>query len=114
MSGTSVRSATSGVQASSVRPSPAPSHAAIATELAAAQAVTAAAGSDPVRQDLPRAVTQPDAHDIVLDAQSREVLFRNAEVRITRRTPDVAARRLKAYARPAGKRANEPQADFEV
>lgn len=110
MSSMSVRSAT-GAQASTVRPSAATARTAITTELAASQAVTAASGSDAVRQDVPHA--QVDPHDMVLDAQSREVLLRTAEARMTPRPPEVAAR-LKAYARPTGKRTNEPHADIEA
>jgi hypothetical protein len=110
MSSMSVRSAT-GAQASTVRPGAAPARTAIATELAASQAVTSASGSDPVRQDVPHA--QADPHDMVLDAQSREILLRTAEARMTPQPPDVAAR-LKAYARPARKHAREPHADIEA
>jgi hypothetical protein len=50
---------------------------------------------------------------MVLDAQSREILLRTAEARMTPQPPDVAAR-LKAYARPARKHAREPHADIEA
>jgi len=51
---------------------------------------------DPMRA----AVAQAEVNDVILDAQSREVIFRAVEWsrRVTRQVPAVAARRLKAYA----------------
>jgi hypothetical protein len=88
-----------GLQVSVERPSLAPAHGAVETELA--QAVSAIEASDAVRLDpLRAAAVQPEAHDVILDAQSREVIFRAIEWsrRVTRQVPAVAARRLKAYA----------------
>ena len=111
------RPAMVGLQVGVERPGVAPVHGAVATELA--QAVSAIEASDAVRLDPMRtAATQPDTRDVILDAQSREVIFRATEWsrRVTRQVPESAARRLKAYARPSreGSAASDPHADIEV
>jgi hypothetical protein len=95
-----VRPTGSGLQVSVERPSPSPVRSAIATELT--QAVRPAAAADATRQD-PSRGNQPATNDLVLDAQSREVIHRAVEWsrRVTRQVPEVAARRLKAYSRSA-------------
>jgi len=96
------RPAMVGLQISVERPSVAPVQGAVETELA--QAVSAVEASGAARLDPARAaVAQAEANDVILDAQSREVIFRAIEWsrRVTRQTPAVAARRLKAYAETA-------------
>jgi hypothetical protein len=95
-----VRPTSSGLQVSVERPSATPVRGAIATELT--QAVRPAAGADATHQDPSRAA-HATTNDLVLDAQSREVITRAIEWsrRVTRQVPEVAARRLKAYSRSA-------------
>jgi hypothetical protein len=86
---------------------------AVRPDLGAAQSVTAASNPDNVHHD-PAQLAQhnSDPHGaqdhhtgtVILDAQSREVMFRAADVRargLVRQVPETAARRLKAYARTA-------------
>lgn len=95
----SAKPATDGLHLSVERASVQPVRGAVATELR--QAVHAADGS--VNTQPGRSHTSADMSNPVLDAQSREVLFRALEWsrRVTRQVPDVAARRLKAYTRSA-------------
>jgi len=112
------RPAMVGLQVSIERPSVAPVHGAVETELA--QAVGAVEASDLARLDPTRAaVAQAETNDVILDAQSREVIFRAIEWsrRVTRQVPAVAARRLKAYAETAEHGAHQrtgTQADTEL
>jgi hypothetical protein len=110
------RPATVGLQTGVERPSVGPVQGAVATELA--QAVSAIEASDAARLDPLRVTLQAEAHDVILDAQSREVIFRAIEWsrRVTRQVPETAARRLKAYARPAPEpsASNDEHADIEV
>lgn len=119
--GLTVRSTGSGAQASISRPDSTLTRQAASTELPPAQAVTAAAGAAGARNDTTKTpfADPSQLRDIVLDLQSREVIDRsaNAELRrVVRRTPEVAARRLKAYTRFAEDHAapHDPQADIEV
>lgn len=112
------RPAMVGLQVGVERPSVAPVQGAVETELA--QAVSAVEASGAARLDPARAaVAQAEANDVILDAQSREVIFRAIEWsrRVTRQTPAVAARRLKAYADTAehgAQRKPGGQADTEL
>jgi hypothetical protein len=112
------RPAAVGMQIGLERPTLAPTHGAVATELA--QAVSPIEASDPARLDpLRTALAQTETQDVILDAQSREVIFRATEWsrRVTRQVPETAARRLKAYARPTSPShagADDPHADIEV
>jgi hypothetical protein len=110
------RPAMVGLQVGVERPSVGPVQGAVATELA--QAVSAIEASDPARLDPLRTVAAQADANVVLDAQSREVIFRAIEFsrRITRQVPETAARRLKAYAHPPPQSAaaNDPHADIEV
>jgi len=85
---------------------------AVRPDLGAAQSVTAASNPDNVQHDPahgaqynppePHGAQDPHAGTVILDAQSREVVFRSADVRargLVRQVPETAARRLKAYAR---------------
>lgn len=78
-------------------------HSAVATDLAPSQTVTAAPTAIAVRNDTVRAapLEPSDVATIILDAQSREVIYRTINVRssrIVRQTPKEALLRLKAYA----------------
>jgi len=119
--GLTVRSTGSGAQASISRPDSTVTRQTISTDLPPAQTVTAAAGAAGARNDTTKTPFSDPSHarDIVLDPQSREVIDRtvNAELRrVVHRMPEVAARRLKAYARFAEDHAapHDPQADIEV
>ena len=79
---------------------------ATATDLSPSQIVTAAPSAPAVRNDVTGAssIEVAEIASTVLDAQSREVLYRTLDVgaRSTeRRTPEAVAGRLKAYARSA-------------
>jgi hypothetical protein len=110
------RPATVGLQVGVERPSVGPVQGAVATELA--QAVSAIEASDPARLDPLRIAAAQSEANVILDAQSREVIFRAIEFsrRVTRQVPETAARRLKAYARPAPQApaGDDPHADIEV
>ena len=86
---------------------------AVRPDLGAAQSVTAASNPDNVQHDPaqvaqhnsgPHGAQDPHAGTVILDAQSREVIFRTADVQargLVRQVAETAARRLKAYARTA-------------
>jgi len=65
----------------------------VATELPAAKTVTPVA----TRNDLP-----PTTHDVIIDPQTREVIYRILDARsrqVIRQVPDEALLRVRAYAR---------------
>ena len=99
--GLTIRPTGSVAQASHVRPEPT-ARQAVQTDLTPAQSVTASAAAFAVRND-PRPAPQPTtARDIVIDAASREVIFRTVDVRsgrVVRQVPDEALLRLKQYLR---------------
>ena len=104
-----------------VRPEAAPVREAVATQLTAARSVTALADPTAPRNEAARAApAQPSqAHVVVLDPHSREVLFRVVDVRsgrIVRQVPDEAIMRLRAYTRALakGESPNEAHADVEA
>ena len=111
----SVKPVIGGLQVGVERAGPARSTA--STELS--DAVGASTASDLVRRDPLRAATlQAEMHDLVLDAQNREVISQAIEWsrRTTRQAPAVVARRLAAYSRPT-KNPESPRddhADIEV
>jgi len=86
-----------------VRPEMPPVRSAVPTTLAPSRSVAAApdssrsSGYDPAHNPVP----QPDVtREIVLDPQTREVIYRVIDVRtgqVERQTPDEALLRLKAY-----------------
>ncbi|MDB5600999.1 MAG: hypothetical protein JWN71_3043 [Xanthobacteraceae bacterium] len=83
-----------------VRPDALPVREAVATELAAPKAVTAATDAAPANT----ASKQPQAYtrEITIDPQSREVIFRVIDVRsrqVVRQVPDQALLRMRAYTR---------------
>ena len=99
--GLAVRPTATATQPSIVRPEGAPVREAVATDLAPAQSVTAAGGSEAPRNDTASA---PDAQvrKIVLDAHSREVIYQVLDAgsgRVVRQVPDEALLRLRAYTR---------------
>ena len=78
------------------RPDPA-ARAAVATELAPAQAVTAARAASNTQ-----AIDDSRVREIVLDPHSREVIYRVVDVRsrrVVRQVPEEAMLRLRAYTR---------------
>ena len=96
-----IRPTATATQPSIVRPEPAPVREAVATDLAPAQSVTAAAGTNASRHD---STPAPDAQvrKIVLDAHSREVIYQVLDAgsgRVVRQVPDEAMLRLRAYTR---------------
>jgi hypothetical protein len=105
--------------ASNARPDAGLTRQAVSTDLPSAQTVTAAAGAADVRNDTTKTPSFDPSHvrDIILDPQSREVIDRSVGLRrVVRQTPEIAARRLKAYTRYAKDRAapHDPEADIEV
>jgi hypothetical protein len=106
-----------GVTVSVERTNQNPVRGAVATQTT--EAVSAATAGDLVRRDpLRAAAIQAESHEVVLDAQSREVMYQAVELsrRVTRQAPAAAARRLKAYERPArgSETPNTDHADIEV
>ena len=95
---------------------------AIVTDLATSQTVTAAPNAATAQNNTARdtPVGSSDVAKVVLDAQSREVLYRTLDEpspRAVRQAPAAVARRLKAYARSSDEEnanPNDPQADFQV
>jgi hypothetical protein len=99
--GSAVKLPASAAQMGHARPDSAPVPQAVRTELAAPRSVTAAEKIIPSRNNAARA---PDAfaREVVIDPQTREVLFRVVDVRsrqVVRQVPDEALLRLRAYAR---------------
>jgi hypothetical protein len=89
---------------------------ATATELPAAKAVMPAAGTVAVRNDQPSTT-----HEVIIDPQSREVIYRVIDVRsrqVVRQVPDEALLRVRAYARAIASGDSpskaETKADIEV
>jgi hypothetical protein len=89
---------------------------ATATELPAAKTVTPAAAAVSTRNDLPSTT-----HEVIIDPQTREVIYRLIDVRtrqVVRQVPDEALLRTRAYARALanGDSPNkaQTQADLEV
>lgn len=96
--GLTLKSVANLAQMSDPRPDPA-ARAAVATELAPAQAVTAASGASNTRS-----TDDSRVREIVLDPQSREVLYRAMNARAAksaRHALEDATRKLKAYLRTA-------------
>jgi hypothetical protein len=107
---------------------PDPSVAVAATELTRAKSVTASqnaappAAHDSSRNAVRHTPVQPETRpDIIIDAQSREVIYRVVDVRsgrVERQVPEEALLRMKAYARTLenGKRPfeSDSQGDWEA
>lgn len=113
MDSLTVKPASSAARTSAVRRN------AVVTDLAPSQSVTAAAASG--KADTGPSPDPDSSHmgDVVLDPQSREVLYRTVDARarrVVRQVPEVAARRLKAYTRSSkgGAKPRDPLADIKV
>jgi|GEM_PF-5523036 len=119
-SGLSVRR-TSGGTPGAARATPAPSRSVATTELSPAQTVTAVGGAERPDNDTAHSPVPDPARpgDVILDPHSREVIYRATDVRsrrVVRQMPEIAARRLQAYARHATGRdgPHDTHADIEV
>jgi uncharacterized FlaG/YvyC family protein len=107
-----------------VRPDAQPVREAVQTELAAPKAVTAvtnAASSNATSSNEVAQRAAPFTREILIDPQSREVIFRVVDVRsrqVVRQVPDEALLRMRAYTRAIadGKTPTEAQnmADHKV
>ena len=91
---------------------------AVVTDLATPETVTAAPDAPVVHNDTMRGAPdeRPDPAKVILDAHSREVIYRAVEPQSSRTMPpaaEVVAKRLKAYARSLAERA-PPKANFEI
>ena len=88
-----------------VRPDVQPVREAVATELAAPKAVTAVTNAAVTNAPLSNeamAKVAPFTREILIDPQSREVIFRVVDVRsrqVVRQVPDEALLRMRAYTR---------------
>ena len=117
--GLAVRPTSGATPTNIARPDPAPVRQAVATDLAAAQSVTAAANAEAARNDA-QSAQESNVHKIILDAHSREVIFQvvnEQSGRVVRQIPDEAMLRLRAYTRAIaqGQTPNEAaQADLEA
>jgi uncharacterized FlaG/YvyC family protein len=120
--GLTIRPTGSVAQASYVRPEAAPVREAVATDLAPSRAVTAAEAQAPaLRQDSVRTSLAQHAttREIVLDPQSREVIYRVMDVRsgrVVHQVPEQALLRMRAYVRALsnGLSPNEAQAQTDL
>jgi hypothetical protein len=108
-----------------VRPEPAPVRPSVATTLAPSKTVTAAAnsnrahGHDPAQNAI--AQQQQMTREVIIDAQTREVIFRVINERtgeVDRQVPDAALLRLRAYNRTLATgeqpRDGDPNTDTEA
>jgi flagellar protein FlaG len=118
--GLAIRPIAAATQPNVVRPDPAPVREAVATELAAAQSVTASSGAGAARHDSAHAAQDAHVRKIILDAHSREVIYQVLDAGsglVVRQVPDEALLRLRAYTRALaeGQTPNEAaQADIEA
>jgi len=118
-SGLTVRPAGVAAQAATVRPDTAPVRDAVPTNLAPPQTVTASTKPNETRQDPVQAGTSDPSYvrKIILDAQSREVIYQVLDVgsgRVVRQIPEEATLRLKAYVRALANGATPNQAQAQV
>ena len=103
-SGLTIRPTASVAETVYVRPEAAPVRTAVATTLAPSQSVTAAPETHSASYDSARRAVadQQTTRQIVIDPQSREVIYRVIDVRtgqVNHQVPDEALLRLKAYVR---------------
>ena len=85
----------------------------IATDLPAAKAVTAAAATQTGNGTQSQATT----HEVVIDPQTREVIYRVIDVRsrqVVRQVPDEALLRVRAYAAALAKGTSPSQATLQA
>ena len=97
---------------------PAPAQQTVPTDLPAAKTVTAAQNATPLRNDLKRA-EESLTRDVVLDPQTREVVYKVIDTRfrqVVRQVPSEALLRMRAYTRAIARGAspNQAQADIEA
>jgi hypothetical protein len=119
-SGLTIRPTASVAESAYVRPEASPVPTAVATTLAPSQSVTAAAeahnagGHDSARN----AVADPQTtRQVILDPQSREVIYRVIDVRtgqVNHQVPDEALLRVKAYVRAVVDRHTDESVDRAV
>jgi hypothetical protein len=115
-SGLTIRPVAIGAETAFARAATPELRAAVATTLSPSQSVTAAAetngsaGYDP-------ALSQNLTREVILDPQTREVIFRVIDVRsgqVQRQVPDAALMRLRAYLRAeADGKAAKPESQSE-
>ena len=101
-----------GVVVQSYAPPMAASSDPTATELPAAKAVTPAAATAPARNDV-----QSTTHEVIIDPQTREVIYRVIDVRsrqVVRQVPDEALLRIRAYARALASGDSPSKAQFQA
>ena len=85
-----------------------------ATELPAAKAVTPSTATTPARND---AQSQSTTHEVIIDPQTREVIYRVIDVRsraVVRQVPDEALLRIRAYAAALAKGDSPSKAQFQA
>jgi hypothetical protein len=113
-SGLTIRPTASVAETVYVRPEASPVRTAVATTLAPSQSVTAAPATQNSSYDSARhaVADQQTMRQIIIDPQSREVIYRVIDVRtgqVNHQVPDEALLRLKAYARTVVDRQSQPK-----
>jgi hypothetical protein len=121
--GLTVRPIGSTPQATLSRPEPLPVRQAVATELAPSRSVTAATEGTATRND-PTPLPAPEpatTHDVAIDPQTRELIYRLVDVRtgrVIRQSPDKLMLSMTAYNRAIAKGQSiaeaEAKADLEI
>jgi hypothetical protein len=110
-SGLTIRPSANVAEAAYARPEPTPAPAAVATTLAASKSVVAtadsarSAGHDRAHNPL-LLQQQSTRSDVVIDSQTREVIYRVIDVRsgeVDHQVPDAALLRMRAYHRELAK-----------
>jgi uncharacterized FlaG/YvyC family protein len=115
-SGLTIQPATQVLQTSAVASSPAKAQHAVESDLSPAKSVQAAETVAPAHNEVARA-EDLFRHDIIIDPQSREVIFRVIDVRsrqVVRQVPDAALLRLRAYARALADRSSAAAAEHRA
>jgi hypothetical protein len=105
MDSVSIKSRVMPAQSATARPS------SVRTDLAPSQSVTAATDATTTRNSAPLAETV--AREALIDPQSRNALYREIDERRrkSRRAPDEALQRMRAYGRIAAEDEHAPDAD---
>jgi uncharacterized FlaG/YvyC family protein len=100
--GIAVRTVSNVAATDYARPASAPVQQAVKTELDPAKSVTATAPGDQARSDLLSGRAASLDRQVVIDPQTREVIFRIMDTRtrqVVRQVPDQALLRMRAYAK---------------
>ena len=87
-----------------------------ATELPASKAVTPSVATTPARNDV-QSQAQSTTHEVIIDPQTREVIYRVIDVRsrqVVRQVPDEALLRVRAYAAALAKGDSPNKAQFQA